>query len=322
VDGYYNQVQPEFYVAPEFADQEPELIGSDTLGKPIEYLRDSDDQESDLTNRVAVIRLFLRGLSYYIKGRFSEAGTTFEEALKIEPAGLEVINIFAGNAAVRGKEFDKALAMYDAALVTRPHYARALSGRGIVMYQMADQATGDSPAAYDPALTLPDDWRCGDLDRPLPDSPQLLALLSIRCYEEAVASPDQPDMADVDIKTTFGLGQVNLWLTNVLGADRGIEATAYLQQVIGMYDVSTPERQARTRFYAANAYAYLGLYLITIDGTNPDAVRIAVHHYTQAIDLLKADISRKYNQEWIDIYQKQIDVLNRWLSYQPTATPG
>ncbi len=328
-DDIFNIYQPEFYVTAEFAALEPELIGADRLGDPVEFVGQSDDAisaASAMQDRLAVLRFFLRGLSLYISGDFDASRDSFQQAIDTEPQGLEVLNIFAGNAAVRAPDVEAALAAYASALQQRPDYARALVGRGIALYRLAQQRAGENPPLYDPDLTLDTKQQCRDVDAPLPEAPQLLGELALRCYREAGLSQDKPLTADIDVKTAFGIGQINVWRSITGYGDHWDEALPQLQMVIDLYNTSEPERQARTRATAAHSNAWLGLRLLSIDGNNPDSVEQALDYYKNALGLLRLDVNRQYNQRWIDLYSQQVAALEDWLAdraggVSPLPTP-
>lgn len=320
-DGLFYVFEPEFFVTAAFASLEPELVGGDSLGTPVDFVASADDQELASTNvqrRLRVIQGFLRGLLLYIEGDFGGSREEFEEALEIEPEGVEVLYIFAANAAVREPNFEVALTLYNQALEIRPEYARALVGRGIVFLRMAQEAVGDTPPAYDRDLTLADDLRCADTEAEIPTQPQLQAEFALRCFNEAAVSPDQPETADIDVKTVFGLGQTYTWLsTNNLG-DYWEEAETALRQVIALYDSAPQERQARIRAAAGHAHAWLGLGLLATEGADRTSANEALNEYNMAIALLRADVNREYNQHFIDLYSQQITALRGYLA---TSTP-
>lgn len=316
-DGFFNILEPEFFVSARFASVEPELVGSDAFGEPIEFVGQSDDQLSAATNlqrRLRVLRLFLRGLALYIEGAFTDSRLSFEEAAQVENEGLEVLYVFAGNSALREGNVDAAFDAYEEALRLRPAFARALIGRGIALYRTAMDMAGSSPPRYRAELVLDGGFSCADPDTPLPSEPQLLSEFAVRCYEEAEHSLDRPPTADVDVKTAFGLGQVLVWQSVVGYGDHWDEAQEYLQTVLDLYAASNPERQVRIRATAAHANAWLGLRLISIDGTNTESVSRSVEYYRQAVAFLRLDINRTYNQTWIDLYTLQFEALEEWLN--------
>ncbi|MCK6580540.1 MAG: hypothetical protein L6Q98_20810 [Anaerolineae bacterium] len=321
-DGIYNIFEPEFYITAEFASIEPELVGADTLGRPVEFVGNSEDQivaANTFQRRLGVLRHFLRGLAFYLAGNFEGAQVSFDQALAIESDGLEILYVFAGNATVRIPNADAALAYYNSALVARPGYARALVGRGIALYRMALDAGGENPPAYDPELSLSLQVSCGDVASPLPEPAQLLGELALRCYREARSSSDQPETADIDVKVAFGLGQTSLWLSIHGYGDHWHDVQAQLSLVLALYEESPDERKMRIRAAAAHASAWLGLRLLTLDGNNATSVCEALSDYRTAVALLRLDVNRDYNQRWIDIYGQQIGALEDWLSVRTNA---
>lgn len=87
-NGVVDRLTPEFYIADRFASLEPELIGSEYFGEPIEFIADSDDIAADtissLEQRLFVLRLFLRGLSLYISGEYDGAYEVFNYLIEFE----------------------------------------------------------------------------------------------------------------------------------------------------------------------------------------------------------------------------------------------
>ncbi|MCL4876169.1 MAG: TIR domain-containing protein [Anaerolineae bacterium] len=323
--GLVGAFEPEFYIAQGIAELEPELIGSDKFGEAVEYISDSDDPptaSTALQQRVDLLRTFLRGLSLYFSGDFAGSLSAFEETLEGASDGLEVLYIFAGNAALRAQNLERAFELYTAALLTRPDYSRALLGRGGTLYQMAATGVKDNPVTFDPNLALSEKASCDRFNDPVPTEAQLLALLALDCFHEAELSQDKPETADIDVKIAFNTGQVYLWLSVILKADYWEETQENLKQVITLYDASDGSRQARIKYMAANANAWLGLILVSTEGTNVSAVQQAVEFYSQAINLLQTDVSYEYNQHWIGIYQDQVTELEKWLSQRVTQTPA
>lgn len=320
-DGFFNIFEPEFYITAEFAALEPELVGADRFGSPVEFVGNSDDQISaatDLQKRLAVLRSFLRGLALFISADFQASRETFEEAVEIDAEGLEVLYIFAGNAAIREENLEKAIELFNQALQIRPQYSRALVGRGSALYQMAIEKENEFVSDTD--LSSNQKFRCTDTGLLLPENPELLAELALDCYHAAQLSQDKPPTADIDVKTAFGIGQVNVWLA--LHTDRALwgDVETTLSQVIQLYEDSEPQRQIRIQAFAAHANAWLGLRLLSIDGTNVDSVQQAVDYYKVAVKLLREDVNRSYNQDWINVYTQQYTELEDWLANRADGT--
>lgn len=315
-DGIYNIFEPEFYITAEFAALEPELIGADTLGNPLEFVGNSEDQilaANSFQRRLGVMRFFLRGLAFYLAGNFEDSVESFEQALEVESDGLEVVHIFAGNAAIRIPDADKAITFYNTALLHRPDYARGLVGRGIALYRLALDGAGNNPPVYNPLLelTVQD---CSDIEAELPTEPQLLGELARICYEQASVSTDQPETADVDVKVAFGIGQTSLWLSLNNYGDYWQVVHDQLTLVVDLYNASSEARQSRIRAATAHSHAWLGLRLLSLDGNDQNAVCEALNNYRTAIGLLRLDVNRDYNQRWIDLYGQQVGALEDWLT--------
>ncbi len=316
-DGLYNSFEPEFYITAEFAALEPELIGADSLGTPVAFVGNSDDQilaANQFQQRLTVLRYFLRGLAFYLAGNFTGAVDSFDSALEVESSGLEVLDVFAGNAAIRIPDSDRALGYYDAALKTRPDFARALIGRGIALYRKAIDVAGTKPPPYDASLESDTPQQCRDLIHELPTRAQLLGELALRCNQEAAVSSDKPATADIDVKVAFGIGQTALWLSINHYGDYWDEVQTNLMLVTQLYDTSDPARQARIRAAAAHAHAWLGLRMVSLNGSDRSSVCEASNNYRTALALLRLDVNRDYNQRWIDLYGQQVAALDDWLS--------
>lgn len=184
---------------------------------------------------------------------------------------------------------------------------------------IAAKAMGRMYPPYRAELVLDDGIICANPDTSIPSDPQLLSELAVRCYEEAERSSDRPPTADIDVKTAFGLGQVLVWQSVVRYGDHWDEAQGYLQTVLDLYAASGPERQVRIRAAAAHANAWLGLRLISTDGSNVESVSQAFEYYRAAVALLRLDINRTYNQTWIDLYTRQFESLEAWLTVHTTT---
>lgn len=317
--------EPEFYVAADYAGLEPELVGSDQFGQPINYLPESDIQtpaSTELKRRLELLQEFLHGLALYYQGEFEGSLTLFQRTTTNVESGLEVLYVFAGNAAIRAENLDAALTAYNQALDARPSYARALIGRGIALYKLALEKAGGEPPPFDSTLSLDRKLNCADIADPIPEEPQLIAELALRCYREASLSQDKPVTADTDVKIAFGYGQVYTWMGLYnYGVNSWDEAEKYLSEVLMLYETSDPARQTRIRAATAHANAWQGLRLLTTDGSNINVVIDALHYYQNAVSLLTDDVNLAYNQLWIELYNDQISALEDWLGDRITPTP-
>lgn len=312
-DEAFAEVEPEYYLAGDFAAIEPEFAGASRLGEKLAFLRGSDDDTlgatSQVQGRISILRNFLRGLSLYITGNFAESVQAFEAAYAIEQRGFEVIAILGGNSALRLQDDEAAYEWYSRALDTRPHYARAYLGRGASLYQLAyaqaeeltdSQATWDEEAAA--ALGC-------DRNTPLPTTLRAQATMALDCYEQALNSPDQPPSGDVWVKGTFATAQLYAWQAVNEFEDTWPDALELLNALIVHYEnEASPDEQARTRAFAAQAHAYLGLYYRT-EGQTVEKLETAIRHYRAAIALLQEDINREYNQPYIESYLAAITEL-------------
>lgn len=322
-EGFYSIFEPEFYLSAQFAALEPDFVGADAFGSPISYLADSDDQfeaSNELQTRLFVLRQFLRGLSLYFEGAFFTSLGAFESAIDAESQGFELLYIFAGNAAVRDQDVNKALEFYDAALAARPNDQRALIGRGIALFDLAQQVSGNSPPPYNSTLSLPASQGCSGVSDGEPTEPQLLLDLSERCYQEAKLGSDSQTNADIDVKVALGLGQIYTWRSLSGYSDQWTDAETNLGYVINSYATSDPMRQERIRLAAAHANAWLGLRLLAVGEHTVDAVRQAAAYYSAAVDLLQSEVNQSYNRTWIYLYSDQLSAIQMWLDKHSEVT--
>ena len=307
IDGFYLNIDPVFEIAGDLAALEPELSGQETFGAPLQVLKDSDDDltaQTAVRDRLTVMRYFLRGISQYITGDFDAALTTFNTAITVGVPGTEMLYVFAGNAAMRQNDPTTALTLYSTALQSRPGYARALGGRGLALFRLATDLDRQIPPSANRAVTVPSDAFCTDeVDT---RTPQNYAALAAICYQQGLASSDQPPDSDVDVKLNFALGQLELWRSMQNYGDRWNQASAYLTSVLDLYNASDKARQGRTQQIAAQAHAALAQLIISTQPNDQTALQAAADHYSTAISLLESDVNRTYNTAFIDDYKAQL----------------
>lgn len=308
-DGIYTTFSPEFYVSAAFASAEPDLIEGDQFGQSVEYLTGATDLERQATapvqKRLSTMRYFLTGLAFYISGDFSDASVKFNEAIDVD-SSVEVLYIFAGNAANRSNDPAGALAFYNSALSIRSTYARALVGKAQALFVLARSerrggkydTEGRSGRACAQVTIPPETWH-------------EKITLALRCLEDATNSADELGVSDVDVKIAFDYGQIYTWLSRDVNADLWSAAREQLEKAITLYDSSDPVRQARIRQRVAQAYAGLGV--ITHWGQTHTVVSIdmTIGYYNKAIALLEQDVNRAYNNSFIVDYRREIEHLKQ-----------
>jgi tetratricopeptide (TPR) repeat protein len=305
-------IVPEFYFSPATIEQEPELAASGTLRSRISYLKDFDDTSSELSERFSLMRHFIRGLGQYLVNNLDDARQAFEMAIDQIPDNADrdenyaSLYILAANVAIRQDDYAQALTWYTAPLDMRPTYARALSGRGAVFYQMAlDQHQGI--ALTDRPLASGVDCRAET-----PDSTYGLLQLAEICFQEAEATDDKPAGSDAYEKVLFNLGQLYAFMSQAGYADRWADAERYLAELTAIYEQEADEapKKDRIRQIAAQAYALRGLHLLETD-RSAAALDQAEAHYQRAIELLEADIQDNYNDDFIAEFESDLARIDR-----------
>ena len=293
---------PEFYVEPEYAKLQPEVLGDDHFGQPVQVLVGSAEGP-EITARLSALRLFLSGLDHYIHGRYIEAKVNFDRAIGESPK-VAVLYIMAGNAAARLNDTSTALANYTNSVYIRPEYSRGLLARADALFLLAARKQEQDAASYDPLLRWPNETVCMT-ETSNSTSVELLLDLAQVCLSEAERSPDQPSAADIDFKVPFERATVFAWRSQNGFGDFWAEAEVDLRHVIALYDTAPPDKQSRLRVQAALAHGYLAFLLMAT--TNDPAA--AITEFQHAITLFERDPNQDYAQPRITTYQTQIATL-------------
>lgn len=290
---------PEFYVSPEYARLQPEILISDNFGQPVQILFGSEEGP-ELTARLGALRLFLGGLSSFIYGRYDDAKSKFDQAIILSPQ-VAVLYIMAGNAAARLNNIPEALTDYTNSLGVRAQYSRGLLARGDGLFLTAVQKHNRKAESYDTSLHWPEGTTCrSEISESTPV--ELLLDLAQICLTEAERSSDQPPAADIDVKVPFERASVYEWRSQNGYGEFWAEAENNLRTVIALYNAAPPDKKIRIRLPAALTHGYLALLLLA---TTDDLAR-PITEFQTAIDILKLDINQSYAQPRIEIYQTQI----------------
>jgi tetratricopeptide (TPR) repeat protein len=290
-DGSY-LVQPEFNVSSDGFLYGSEAIGLNRLGSPIQVdgslVANAQDLSTQLNGRLQALQRLVSGLGSYYLGLPEEAAAKFQQAIDVpqweDGEGKEVAYFLLGQARLRSYDFlddstealDQAYRAFNMAYGLNHDYARACLGLGAAALQRSglrnslQTGIGDvDPANLEEALY----WygNCGTMS-------------------------DQSPEAYVQVKATFGLGQVNL-----LGGGGQIpgyslqEANNDFKQVI---EATRSNPNDDLKWYAAHSHAYTGwLAYITVGD-----LQALESECRQAIGLLEQLIPSKASQAYIARY--------------------
>ncbi|HEX8220560.1 MAG TPA: hypothetical protein VF914_15310 [Chloroflexia bacterium] len=268
----------EFYVAPLKDQADDEILGTYTLGSPIDVslpIRYSDRRqnvEDALLGRSEIVTLFVHGLNKDKSRRPAEALTFFEQALDPQywedddRSGQEVIYLFIGREHValardydKRRDTQKALEEYQKAYnafrnakAINGSYARAYIGEGNVYYGLS---TLEPPAER---TTKP----CIDIMNMTNTVEETCMDLAIKQYTQAVDFADRPggSGAYANIRAHIALG----------GAYRAYGESFYsrteLEEAISWFDMAIEEQNKVLALlegkslpvYAAHANLILG----------------------------------------------------------------
>lgn len=269
----------------------------------------------------------LEGLNDYLVGRYADAGAAFEQAADAHAEGSEILLRWAGTAATRSANYEKALELYRAALAANADYIRAKSGIGTVYLQLANAAvnaggasTPSGAPSTDQSLILPEDATC--LPGIAVDSTAELLLQQAEvCYREVLTSAtDMGDEVNL-IEASFLLGQEYVWRSTHGYGDYWEDAQTVLQQAISRFDTASLETQQSTRLAVGNAHANLGLILMSQGTLDYATAQEALTAYRSAVAVLSEDADRRYNAAAIAQYQGKADELATLIPQFPTPVP-
>lgn len=243
-------VEPEFFISGESFSYGSEVAGPNRLGRPVAYKPPLNtpgtlaNVNEKLYARAQALRYLVAGLAYLYVDKYDDAWASFKQAQAIESwqdsEGKEVIYLLIGAARLRSydQETDtdrrvqtlaEASDAFAQAYRLDPGYARSYLGLGTVALQ---QATLSEPVDAEKLET------------------------AVGYYMAARNAPERPPLAYVDVKASYGLGEIHR-----LGYEYGIrgysgdEAQRLFKEVIAAYDATQSPDLLRL---AGSAHAALG----------------------------------------------------------------
>ena len=231
---------------------------------------------------------------------------------------------------------NNALGDYDQSLSLQNDYSRALTGRAFAIFQwlvweqMGATLAGQPSQQFDSSLAGIHATDCPQTTPGSASAPPSLAVLILGCYQRASQRPNLPLLADIDVKTAYGTGQLYAWLALhshhnrcdiALSTPFWQQAQPYLLSVTNAYSAGDTDRQQRIRVQAAGAYALSGLQLVETDPSNRATMQKAADDYSQAINLLQQDIYYTADKPFVAAYQAQLNAINNWLAISTPPTP-
>lgn len=291
-DENFNSFQPQFAYNATWANQEPELF---LVNEPIELLRyTSNETPTQIRERISIISIFLNGLANYIKGDYEQSYELFISASEQNSDRIQTsayIYIFAANAASRAGNFSLALDTLESVLIEDPTNARALYARGNALLNMAAHEID----YYDPLLDF--NGRClSQLPEPL--DRRRLALMAIRCFEEARDSTSaNAQLAQIPLRANVSIGQAQMFIASLPGGEFSrveVAQQIFSDAIINFTDLGMP---SELNFFGGLAYLGRGdaqrTMICTDDGTisEPEYQRI-INDYEIALDLISTSVDR------------------------------
>lgn len=283
------QLLPEFYVHYKGFEEGEEITGQHGLGSslevscPFELTQFQGVFKPSLVARAEALSLITIGLSYYANDDFEGALRYFARAEELDgwpsTAGKEVLYLLMGNTNIRLASLRKdssflepADEFYGLALEIDDSYPRALLGQAGVLYL---KALGEEQG----------DFSTVDLGG-------MQAAES--GYRAALAYSDMPSGANIIAKSQFGIGQVYLVRSVVLGGDWLSLAEENFGVVIQEFE---PGNDA-LRQLAGHSHARLARIALLARGDYSEAE----NHYQAAIELVSPPYAADYLSALAEIY--------------------
>lgn len=245
-------IELHFYVSEAAFDYSSEIAGPDRLGSPVAFDSTLDVKaNARLYSRVQALRRVILGLEYLYASQYPEAANAFARAaagLENDPgAGQEVIAFLEGAAIFRAYDpqvsatyanLDAADAAFARARQIDNSYSRAYLGLAYVALERAK--------VYDP--------QTGKLSGYQPDALLQAETLFQECQKKAL---EHPTRAYVDVKASYGLGQVYLLRYTASKATADLDkARSALSLALDRYQQLDAPPDLTS--YAADAHALLG----------------------------------------------------------------
>lgn len=291
---------PEFYIAASWAPIETEFLNVEEFGSQIQILN-GHSTNPEIVKRISTLDLFLQGLSSFILGEYETALVMFDQIIALNP-DIEVVYIFAGNAATRLDRHSDALEYYTQSLEhNRPQYSRGLLARGSALKTIGIARSRKASNDYD----INSYWSAGTTCRQKVDSTtsvNLLFDLAFICFEEAENSPDRHPAADLDVKLPFARADLLAWQSINDYGDFWDYAQADLQTVITIYESASQEKRTRIHAFAGLAHGYIAQVIMATNGDQ----QMAITELQQAIEILELDINHQWASEVIANYDQKI----------------
>lgn len=268
-------LQPRFYISRNPLPDAEELAGDYLLGPEIvsvdDYSRSSatyDDLVTRLTGRVAGLSDTVAGLSQYRRDEFPAAAESFAKAEAnkswVGTQGKEIMLLFGGFNAAKQHEWSTADRYFTLAEGLDRTRARAELGRAEVLFE---QAGAQQECTYD-AVNL------GALHD------------ALTAFQTAAADTASPPLANIQPKARYGIGQVEVCLSQSGREDHWTDAETQFKSVIADYDAGN----ANLKNLAAESHAVLGFLEQPWAGeTDPSVIQAAytraANEYSQALAL-------------------------------------
>jgi tetratricopeptide (TPR) repeat protein len=291
---------PEFYLSATWTQLEGEFLSADEFGQSIQIL-DGRVDESDIATRITALDLFLQGLGDFILGEAAAALTTFEQIIAAHP-NIEVVYIFAGNAAARLGDTQQALDYYTRSLTAeRPEYSRGLLGRGVGLKNVATARSPIVADDYDLSLQWPSGTPC---TQSVDETTRLELMLDLAliCFAAAEMSPEQLPTSDIDVKVLFERGDLFAWRSMAGYGNLWDNARQDLQSVATIYDNADAAKKARIRTQAGLAHGFLAQIIMA---TSSDTAQ-AITEFQKAIEILEQDVELEEANQMLDYYRQEV----------------
>lgn len=332
--------EPEIYLAPAYAATETELVEGDFFTDAFRDPIARDTQQVQFAPYAELLRALIIGLDHMANSRYRLAERTFlngrqafieysldpdtPDLTDAEGTGLEIMLIWAGNAAGREQRCDDTFAYATQALATKPNYARGLVARGGSMFRCAARdyrtyvAETQSAPFINRNYTPPNDLTC--LTEPTMLIQPLLYHAQV-CYDEAEAqlTPDN-DTADLSIKIpSERLALLEWHVLHGYAGDWQAVATA-AEDVLTRYQAADPKQQERLVMRGGRAYMTLGRASgrLACGSTTLDELQRyanqALESYQMAIALLATHSEVVYHRDFVQAISAEITNVQRILT--------
>ena len=302
-DGVHSVLAPEFVLNDQRLDGALELTGHHALGTPIEARGAPLDAQralrGDTRARIVALARFMVGLSFYRVDELDQARSQFDRVRKDDAwrdeDGKELVHLFLGNVESKLGRYDEAADEYATALQLNSQFARAMIGEGELLYL---QGLGEAAAEPDAEVCTP-----ATIDQARLDG-------AVERYEDAAAAAEQPAIADVDLKSAYGIGRVELCRYLAGDWERADATGDRFRHVIDGFDSG----RESVRSLASESNAHLALLASSDPQRTGDAVAAAceaVRLYEQAIELAISPDRKELFASNMAPSQELLDASNR-----------